>query len=217
VIRETTQATVEPPKDSPVHAWRSLGLIEADGAPTRRGLIFSFFFHGEGLAVAAALETEDYDLEALVWHLANLRGGHRFASLEGHDSERLTIACRQTYGPVNYPGYLSLGLPIQYGEGATEGLRSMLDQGSRRVADVEELGRGDLERALHEWISLLRQVAQAPDLDWERWQAFKDLARQRLEGIESMVKPFSIPTSILTTEQKQPFLRHQLRSAGVRY
>ena len=45
---------------TPVHAWRALGLIEADGTPTRRGIIFSFFQHGEGLAIAAALEDETY-------------------------------------------------------------------------------------------------------------------------------------------------------------
>ena len=212
VVYETTQAVVEPPKDSPVHAWRSLGLIEADGTPTRRGIIFSYFYHGEGLAVAAALETEDYDLEALVWHLANLRGGHRFATLEGQDSERFTIVCRQTYGPVNYPGYLRLGLPLQYGEGAAEALQTMVSQGKRRIVDSDDLGRGDLERAVHEWLSLLRQVAHAPDLDWNRWQSFKELAQARLQKVELMTKPFTIPTSMLTTEQKQPFPRHRLRT-----
>ena len=41
-----------------VYAWRKLGLIEEDGTPTRRGVIFSCFKGGEGLAIAAALEDE---------------------------------------------------------------------------------------------------------------------------------------------------------------
>ncbi|WP_075090094.1 hypothetical protein [Verrucomicrobium spinosum] len=35
---------------TPVHAWRMLGLVDSDGSPTRRGVIFSYFQHGEGLA-----------------------------------------------------------------------------------------------------------------------------------------------------------------------
>jgi hypothetical protein len=60
---------------TPSFAWRKLGLIEPNGAPTRRGIIFSFFHHGEGLAVAAALEDENYAIEDLVFDLANLRAG----------------------------------------------------------------------------------------------------------------------------------------------
>ncbi len=46
---------------SPAFAWRRLGLVEGDGTPTERGVLFSFFNNGEGLAVAAALEDGDYD------------------------------------------------------------------------------------------------------------------------------------------------------------
>ena len=54
---------------SPAWAWRKLGLIHADGKVTRRGILFSFFPHGEGLAVAAALEDESYPIEDLVFDL----------------------------------------------------------------------------------------------------------------------------------------------------
>ena len=43
--------------NSPTYAWRHLGLVEPDGTPTQRGMIFSFFHGGEGLAVAVALES----------------------------------------------------------------------------------------------------------------------------------------------------------------
>ena len=68
------------PSMTPALAWRKLGLIEPDGTPTRRGTIFGFFNHGEGLAVAAALEEPDYPIEQLIYDLANLRAGHRFAA-----------------------------------------------------------------------------------------------------------------------------------------
>jgi hypothetical protein len=60
---------------SPAHAWRRLGLIDPEGHPTRRGIIFSYFHHGEGLAVAAALEDAEYPIDELVFDLANLRAG----------------------------------------------------------------------------------------------------------------------------------------------
>src|SRR5919201_7076252 len=41
--------------NSPTYAWRHLGLVEPDGTPTQRGMIFSFFHGGEGLAGGGAL------------------------------------------------------------------------------------------------------------------------------------------------------------------
>ncbi len=46
--------------ESPAYAWRKLGLVESDGTPTRRGIVFTFFHAGEGLAIAAALEDDAY-------------------------------------------------------------------------------------------------------------------------------------------------------------
>ena len=42
-------------------------------------MIFSFFHGGEGLAVAVALEDETYPIDELVFDLANIRAGPRFA------------------------------------------------------------------------------------------------------------------------------------------
>ncbi len=162
-----------------VYAWRKLGLIETDGTPTRRGVVFSCFQGGEGLAIAAALEDESYHLEELAVHLANLRGGHRFADADIQGgSERLASSCLQTYGAANYPGYLEAGLPSGYGEGTAE----MLTSQSRHGAPAPQVGTGDLERALTEWLSLLRQVKQAPDLEWDRWSRFKAVCAAELEA-----------------------------------
>ena len=160
-----------------VFAWRRLGLIQADGRPTRRGEVFSYFQGGEGLAIAAALEDESYPLGDLGLHLANLRGGHRFSDTESKGgSERLASICLTAYGAANFEGYLAAGLPCGYGEGTAE----MLTNGSHPGVLAPHVGAGDLERALMEWLSLLRQVKQAPDLNWERWMRFKAVCAAEL-------------------------------------
>ena len=96
---------------SPAYAWRRLGLIGPDGAPTRRGILFSFFHNGEGLAVAAALEDESYPIGELVFDTANLRAGSRFAEDESPFGGRLGALCQQTYDRADLPGYLEMGVP----------------------------------------------------------------------------------------------------------
>ena len=130
-------------------------LIDDRGTPTDRGVIFSFFQHGEGLAVAAALEEASYPIDELIWHLANLRASHRFELGDagndgGNGSERLAAACRGAYGPVDHEGYLRLGLPVGYGEGAAEAVEAWCRGGMnavRQAADDLEVGPGDVERA----------------------------------------------------------------------
>src|SRR5262249_21480698 len=80
--------------NSPTYAWRHLGLVEADGTPTSRGMIFSFFHGGEGLAVAAALEDETYPISDLVFDLANVRAGPRFFGGDGPIGGRLGGFCQ---------------------------------------------------------------------------------------------------------------------------
>ena len=158
--------------------WFSLGLVDRHAAPTRRGILFSFFNYGEGLAIAAALEDASYAVEDLVKDLANLRAGHRFEVHEAA-SGRLGAACRSAFGLVTYPGYLSRGLPSTYGEGAAE---ILFDPGARKnlfKAD-SELRMGDVERARLEWRSMLRHIAHAPDLNWDRWLALKAAAQSEV-------------------------------------
>lgn len=168
--RETARRTA-------AEVWYQLGLINARKAPTRRGIIFSFFNHGEGLAIAAALEDQSYPLEDLVYDLANLRAGHRFESFV-NTSSRLTDVCRLTYGGLSYEGYLEHGVPPTCGSGASEVLAAVLDDAHRKAEFVrDELHAGDIERAALEWRSLLNHVCCAPDADWDRWMEFKDLVR----------------------------------------
>src|ERR1043166_4461937 len=84
--------------NSPTYAWRHLGLVEPDGTPTMRGMIFSFFHGGEGLAIAAALEDETYPTRDLAFDLANIRAGPRFAGEDAPMGGRLGILCQRVYG-----------------------------------------------------------------------------------------------------------------------
>jgi late competence protein required for DNA uptake (superfamily II DNA/RNA helicase) len=184
--------------------WFALGLIDASAHPTRRGIIFSFFNHGEGLAVAAALEAENYPIEEIVYDLANLRAGHRFNAL-ALAGRPLTAFCQEAYGMRTLPGYLRRGLPEDYGEGASEILYNIEHKSSRAESYLDdELSLGDIERARIEWRSLRLHVAHAPDCDWQRWRELKAACRESL-GQARPTLPFeNLPP--LTRQQKQPFL-----------
>jgi hypothetical protein len=163
--------------NSPAYAWRHLGLVEPDGAPTTRGMIFSFFHGGEGLAVAAALEDESYPIGDLVFDLANIRAGPRFAGEDAPMGGRLGILCQRVYGRADYPGYLSMGVPVHYGAGASEVVRELIaDPRLRHKLTGELLRHGDIERALVEWRSLLRHIVAAPEHPLLRWNELKTAA-----------------------------------------
>ena len=82
---------------------------------------------------------------------------------------------------------------MQYGAGGAEAVRAVVAEGARSrevLEEVETAGRGDLDRLLTEWRSLLRQAAGAPPLVGdgqamtprdhflaERWDNFRALAR----------------------------------------
>jgi hypothetical protein len=166
---------------SPAYAWRRLGLIDAAGVPTPRGILFSFFHHGEGLAVAAALEDDQYPIDELVFDLANLRAGPRFAGDDSPYGGRLGARCQRVYDRADLPGYLDMGVPLDYGAGASEVVRAIVEHGASRTRLLtESLRQGDLERALVEWRSLLRHILWAPTYDLARWQALKSAATDLL-------------------------------------
>jgi DEAD/DEAH box helicase/Helicase conserved C-terminal domain len=179
---DTTVAIV----NSPTYAWRHLGLIEPDGTPTRRGMIFSFFHGGEGLAVAAALEDETYPINELVFDLANIRAGPRFTGEDAPMGGRLGILCQRIYGRADYPGYLTMGVPVHYGAGASEVVRALVaDPRSRHKLTNELLRHGDIERALVEWRSILRHIVIAPAYPWSRWTELKAAAKELLDKTAS--------------------------------
>ena len=138
--------------------------------------------------------------------LANLRAGHRFAALAGEGS-RLGSTCRRTYGDVTCGGYLRRGLPPEYGDGAAEAIRDTLahPEEKRDLLD-EDLRRGDLERAMLEWRSLLALVAHAPSLEWTRWQLLQEKARSLCEANDEVKELPKLPE--LALEQRK---RHESR------
>lgn len=170
---------------SAAREWRKLGLVEPDGRPTRRGILFSSFQHAEGLAIAAALEDERYPIADLVFDLANLRAGPRFAGDDSPYGGKLGFVCQQVSDRAELPGYLTMGVPLDYGAGASEAIRAHLELGMPRSKLLtEHLRLGDFERAFIEWRSLLRHIAWAPDYEWERWRELKSAAAAMLERTE---------------------------------
>ena len=209
---ETATTDREPRPGSPIHAWRTLGLIDADGVPTRRGEIFSFFQHGEGLAVVAALEDDSYPVDELVHHTANLRSGSKFDLPQDCGSERLAAVCRGTFGFVNHHGYLENGLPVDYGDGAAELLNAMLHPERSGAAEMKAgIAEGDISRAYVEWLSLLRHIMHAPDHPWKRWMALKEAAKAVLKHHTKTLRHFfHLDLPPLTNKQKHGKTRHYL-------
>lgn len=166
--------------------WRRLGLIDERGVPTRRGRIASFFQQGDGLAIAAALEDESYKLEELIYDLANLDASFRFCGEENRWGGALALACQRVFGLQTIPGYLENGSPPKYGAGAEQVVAAVHGNPAAKSGWVTELlGVGDIDRAIIEWRSLLRQIVHAPSLDWPRWTALQKLARTTLNETES--------------------------------
>jgi hypothetical protein len=183
--------------NSPTYAWRHLGLVEPDGTPTRRGMIFSFFHGGEGLAVAVALEDETYPIDELVFDLANIRAGPRFAGEDAPMGGRLGILCQRMYSRADYPGYLTMGVPMHYGAGASEVVRELVaDPRSKHKLTNELLRHGDIERALVEWRSILRHIVLAPAYPLSRWTELKAAAQELVDKTTSPTSAVDLTTLV---------------------
>lgn len=166
--------------------WRRLNLVDASGAPTRRGRMVSFFQQGDGLAIAAALEDETYPLDELIYDLANLDAGFRFCGDENRWAGRLAMVCHEQFKLQSIPGYLENGLPPKYGFGAEAVVQAVHKNPFNKHIFITDLtGPGDIDRIIIEWRSLLRQIAHAPTLEWPRWLALQAMARTFLNETES--------------------------------
>lgn len=166
--------------------WRRLGLVDPAGVPTRRGQILSFFSQGDGLAISAGLEDTKYPIDELIYDLANLDAGFRFCGEENRWGGRLAVASQRAYGIQSIPGYLENGVPPKYGAGAELVVAEMHKNPVSKHAWVTELlGAGDIDRIIIEWRSILRQIAHAPALEWNRWIGLKAKAKEILNETES--------------------------------
>ncbi len=186
-----------PPQPTLLWQWQRTGVLDRRLQLTVRGEIVSFFLGPEGLGLAAALEDRRYPLDDLLFDAANLSAGARFSGTNPRRLGRLAAACERAYRRQTIDGWLHEGVPVQYGSGASESIRALVAEGARAreiIDGLETAGRGDLDRLLTEWRSLLRQVAAAGPLVGdgapmtgrdqfiaERWDDFRALAREWLK------------------------------------
>jgi hypothetical protein len=215
------------PQPTLLWQWQKLGLLDRALRLTARGEVASFFLGPEGLALAAALEEARYPLDTLVFDCANLFAGDRFAGTNPRTLGRLARVCEQTYRWFTVEGWLVRGVPPQYGCGAAEVVHALVELKTRRgevAAAQEYAGRGDIDRLLTEWRSLLRQVAHASALAVPgdpptgpgavlavRWNEFRGLCRAQLGTARADVLPDLPP---LTPEQRRPANHRFFRAAA---
>lgn len=205
--------------------WQRTGVLDRNLRITVRGEIVSFFLGPEGLSLAAALEDRRYALDDLLFDAANLFANDRFSGTNPRRIGRLADACTRAYRRITVEGWLHEGVPIQYGSGGSETVRALVAEGARTrevLDEVETAGRGDIDRLLTEWRSLLRQVAHAGPLTGdgapmtgrdnfiaERWDEFRALARHWLNESRTTALPDLPP---LTADQRRVVNHSVLRN-----
>ncbi len=204
------------PQPTLLWQWQRTGVLDRALKLTVRGEIVSFFLGPEGLALSAALENRRYPVEDILFDAANLFGGERFCGTNPRRLGRLAAECARAYRRLTIEGWLHEGLPVSYGSGASEAVRALVADGARRrevLEEIETAGRGDLDRLLTEWRSLLRQAAAAGPLEGdgapmtgrdqfiaERWDEFRRLARDWLADTRVDALPELPP---LTVDQRR--------------
>ena len=210
------------PQPTLLWQWQRTGVLDRQLRLTVRGEIVSFFLGPEGLALAAALEDRRYPLDDLLFDAANLFANDRFSGTNPRRLGRLAAACERAYRRLTIEGWLHEGVPLQYGSGASESVRAIIAEKARArevIDELEKAGRGDIDRLLTEWRSLLRQVAAAGPLLGdgatmtgrdhfiaERWDIFRLLARDWLQ--ESRIE--SLPDLPPLTADQRRVINHSV-------
>ena len=213
------------PEPTLLWQWQRTGVLDRDLRLTVRGEIVSFFLGPEGLALAAGLEDRRYPLDDLLFDAANLFANDRFSGTNPRGLGRLAAACERAYRRLTIEGWLREGVPLQYGFGGGDLVRALVAEGAstrEAMAECETAGRGDINRLLTEWRSLLRQVAAAGSLRGdgapmngrdnfiaERWDEFRALARKWLHDSKADALP-ALPA--LTSDQRRVVNHSVLRA-----
>ena len=195
------------PEPTLLWQWQRLGLLDKSLAITARGRLVSGFLGPEGLALAGIIEDHRYALEDAVFDLANLYAGERFCGTNPRTIGRLARACQRLYQRFSVPGFLQHGLPPQYGDGGAEVVRAVMEEKQSRSSQTDEwAGKGDVDRLLTEWLSLLRQIAHHPyDHPSPRWAELQDRCRSWLEHRTRRALPQLPP---LLPDQQKPVPHH---------
>jgi superfamily II DNA/RNA helicase len=213
------------PQPTLLWQWQRTGVLDRQLRLTVRGEIVSAFLGPEGLALSAALENRRYPLDDLVFDVANLFAAERFCGTNPRRLGRLAAECARAYRRLSIEGWLQEGVPVNYGSGGSEAVRALLEHGARArevLDEVETAGRGDLDRLLTEWRSLLRQAAAAGPLLGDgapmtgrdqfiadRWDEFRALAHGWLNDSRKDQLPELPP---LTADQRRIVNHAVLRS-----
>ena len=208
--------------------WQRTGVLDRELKLTVRGEIVSVFLGAEGLALAAALEDRRYPLDDVLFDAANLFAGDRFSGTNPRGLGRLAGVCEKAYRRLTIDGWLKDGVPIHYGYGASEVVHALVADHARArdaLAECETAGKGDMDRLLTEWRSLLRQVVAAGPLVGdgapmngrdhfiaERWDNFRALARSWLHEARANALPELPP---LTADQRRVINHSVLRPPRV--
>ena len=90
-----------------------------------------------------------------------------------------------------------MGVPVQYGAGASEVVRALVaDPRSKHKLTNELLRHGDIERALVEWRSILRHVVLAPAYPLSRWTELKAAAEELVDKTASPTSAVDLATLV---------------------
>jgi superfamily II DNA/RNA helicase len=202
------------PKPTLLWLWNRTGILDKHLQLTRRGRIMACFSGAEGLGVLAGLEDEKYPLQDLMEDMANLVAGDRFCGTEPRWGGRLAHACQKAYRRFTSDGFLTDGMPVNYGSGGAEIVRTLRQKNYVPMQNMEEhVHRGDIDRLLIEWKSLLRQIAGATlDASWPRWTEFQALCRAEVAQYERNTLP-GLP--VISAEQMKP-VNHRLSMSNMR-
>jgi superfamily II DNA/RNA helicase len=200
------------PKPTLLWLWNRVGILDKHLQLTRRGRIMACFSGAEGLGVLAGLEDKKYPLNDLLEDIANLAAGDRFCGTDPRWGGRLAHACQKAYRRFTSDGFLVDGMPVNYGAGGAEIVRVLRQKNHVPSPGLEEhVHRGDIDRLLIEWRSLLRQVAAATvDASWSRWTEFQALCRAEFALHERTTLP-GLP--VISAEQQKP-VNHRLSMAA---
>src|SRR6201996_1311202 len=202
------------PKPTLLWLWNRVGILDKQLQLTRRGRIMACFSGAEGLGVLAGLEDEKYPLNDLIEDMANLVAGDRFCGTDPRWGGRLAHACQKAYRRFTSDGFLTDGMPVNYGAGGAEIVRTLRQKNFVPMQNLDEhVHRGDIDRLLIEWKSLLRQIAGATfDASWPRWTEFQALCRSEVAQYERTSLP-GLP--VITAEQMKP-VNHRIVMSNVR-
>ena len=200
------------PRPTLVWLWNRVGIVDKNLQLTRRGRIMACFSGAEGIGVLAGLEDEKYPLNDLLEDMANLVAGDRFCGNEPRWGGRLAYACQKAYRRFTSEGFLVDGMPVNYGTGGAEIVRELRAKKFIAMEKLpEHVHRGDVDRLLIEWKSLLRQIAGATlDESWPRWTEFQALCRAEFAQYERTSLP-GLP--VIPADQQKP-ISHRLQMSG---